>query len=162
MAEAAVAEGAYLADNIITLLYDAAFPYFAKGEHIAVVAVGGYGRSELRMGAALRRTGVRVTSGMTGPSGRLNHFGHPEKEVRRYYVDWFKTFADVIGELGGASIGTQFAIFTYRDFDDPRRREALTELVGPIVARSLAYTATPPQGKSPGRASPPCRMRLLH
>jgi hypothetical protein len=81
-----------------------------------------------RIGAALRRTGVRVTSGMTGPYGRLNHFGHPEKEVRRYYVDWFKTFADVIGELGGASIGTQFAIFTYRDFDDPRRREALIQI----------------------------------
>ena len=81
-----------------------------------------------RMGAALRRTGVRVTSGMTGPYGRLNHFGHPEKEVRRYYVDWFKTFADVIGELGGASVGTQFAIFTYRDYDDPRRREALIQI----------------------------------
>ena len=81
-----------------------------------------------RMGAALRRTGVRVTSGMTGPYGRLNHFGHPEKDVRRHYVNWFKTFADVIGELGGASIGTQFAIFTYRDYDDPRRREALIQI----------------------------------
>jgi D-erythrulose 1-phosphate 3-epimerase len=81
-----------------------------------------------RMSAALRRTGVRVTSGMTGPYGRLNHFGHPEKDVRRYYVDWFKTFADVVGELGGASVGTQFAIFTYRDYDDPRRREALIQI----------------------------------
>ena len=35
-----------------------------------------------QMGAALRRTGVRVTSGMTGPYGRLNHFGHPDPEVR--------------------------------------------------------------------------------
>ncbi len=44
---------------------------------------------------ALGRTGVRVTSGMTGPYGRLNHFGHPDADVRRYYVDWFKTFADI-------------------------------------------------------------------
>lgn len=80
-----------------------------------------------QMGSALRRTGARVTSGMTGPYGRLNHFGHPDKEVRRYYVDWFKSFADIIGDLGGRSIGTQFAIFTYRDFDDPARREALIE-----------------------------------
>ncbi len=80
-----------------------------------------------RMGAALRRTGVRVTSGMTGPYGRLNHFGHPERDVRRHYVDWFKGFADIIGDLGAASLGTQFAIFTYRDFDDPARREALIE-----------------------------------
>ena len=77
------------------------------------------------MSEALARTGVRVTSGMTGPYGRLNHFGHPDSEVRRYYVDWFKTFADIIGDLGGKSVGTQFAIFTYRDYDDPMRREDL-------------------------------------
>lgn len=81
-----------------------------------------------QMSAALQRTGVRVTSGMTGPYGRLNHFGHPDPEVRRYYVDWFKTFADIIGDLGGQSVGTQFAIFTYRDFDDPERREALIRI----------------------------------
>ena len=80
------------------------------------------------MGAALRRTGVRVTSGMTGPYGRLNHFGHPDRDVRRYYVDWFKSFADITADLGGTSVGTQFAIFTYRDFDDAQRREALIRI----------------------------------
>ena len=80
------------------------------------------------MDRALQRTGVRVTSGMTGPYGRLNHFGHPDADVRRYYVDWFKTFADIVGDLGGASVGTQFAIFTYRDFDDPVRREDLIKI----------------------------------
>lgn len=78
-----------------------------------------------QMDAALRRTGARVTSGMTGPYGRLNHFGHPDRDVRRYYVDWFKTFADIVGDLGGIGVGTQFAIFTYRDYDDPIRREDL-------------------------------------
>ncbi len=85
--------------------------------------VGVVRRLTRAMGAALARTGVRVTSGMTGPYGRLNHFGHPDRDVRRYHVEWFKTFADIIGELGGASIGTQFAILTYRDFDDAVRRE---------------------------------------
>jgi len=75
--------------------------------------------------AACQRTGVRITSGMTGPYGRLNHFGHPDPDVRRYYVDWFKTFADIIGDLGGRAVGTQFAIFTYEDFDDPARQDAL-------------------------------------
>ncbi|NLS00972.1 aminotransferase [Rhizobium sp. P38BS-XIX] len=80
------------------------------------------------MQAAMRRTGVRVTSGMTGPYGRLNHFGHPDKDVRRYYVDWFKTFADITADLGGHSVGTQFAIFTYRDYDNPARREELIRI----------------------------------
>ncbi|UES53436.1 sugar phosphate isomerase/epimerase [Roseibium aggregatum] len=80
------------------------------------------------MSASLARTGVRVTSGMTGPYGRLNHFGHPDVDVRRYYVDWFKTFADIIGDLGGVSVGTQFAIFTYKDYDDPVRRDDLIRI----------------------------------
>ena len=80
------------------------------------------------MSAACKRTGVRITSGMTGPYGRLNHFGHPDAEVRRYYVDWFKTYAEIIADLGGAAVGTQFAIFTYRDFDDPVRREELLRI----------------------------------
>ena len=80
------------------------------------------------MDRALQRTGVRVTSGMTGPYGRLNHFGHPDRDVRRYYVDWFKTFADITGDLGGHSVGTQFAIFTYKDYDDPARREELIRI----------------------------------
>ncbi|MBB2971837.1 TIM barrel protein [Mesorhizobium sp. RMAD-H1] len=81
-----------------------------------------------QMRTALQRTGVRVTSGMTGPYGRLNHFGHPDRDVRRYYMDWFKTFADIIGDLGGTSVGTQFAILTYRDYDDPARREELIQI----------------------------------
>ncbi len=85
-------------------------------------------RMTRQMTSALARTGVRVTSGMTGPYGRLNHFGHPDREVRRYYVDWFKTFADITADLGGKSVGTQFAIFTYQDFDDAERREALTKV----------------------------------
>ncbi|MGR9466043.1 sugar phosphate isomerase/epimerase family protein [Rhizobium leguminosarum] len=80
------------------------------------------------MSAALKRTGVRVTSGMTGPYGRLNHFGHPDADVRRYYIEWFKTFADITADLGGHSVGTQFAIFTYKDFDDPARREELIKI----------------------------------
>lgn len=80
------------------------------------------------MGRALERTGARITSGMTGPYGRLNHFGHPDADIRRYYVDWFKTFADIVGDLGASSVGTQFAIFTYKDYDDPARREDLIQI----------------------------------
>ncbi len=80
------------------------------------------------MNRSSARTGVRITSGMTGPYGRLNHFGHPDPDIRDYYVDWFKTFADIIGDLGGRAVGTQFAIFTYEDYDDPGRREALIQV----------------------------------
>ncbi len=70
---------------------------------------------------------LAITSMMTGPYGRLNHFGHPDPEVRRYYVGWFNTLADIAADLGCPAIGTQFAIMTYADFDDPVRREALLD-----------------------------------
>jgi sugar phosphate isomerase/epimerase len=66
--------------------------------------------------------GVKITSLMTGPYGRLNHFGHPDVDVRQYYVDWFKGLVDISADLGCPAVGTQFAILTYRDFDDPARR----------------------------------------
>lgn len=78
---------------------------------------------------ALRRTGVSVTSCMTGPYGRLNHFGHPIADVRAHAVAWFKTFAGIAADIGASSIGTQFAIFTHRDYDDPARRADLTRIV---------------------------------
>jgi hypothetical protein len=81
------------------------------------------------MDIACERTGVRCTSGMTGPYGRLNHFGHPDADVRKYYVNWFKTFADIIGDLGGRAIGTQFAIFTFKDYDDDARQTELISIV---------------------------------
>lgn len=81
-----------------------------------------------RMKKAMNETGVRITSGMTGPYGRLNHFGHPDADVRRYYVNWFKTFADITAELGGDAVGSQFAIFTYKDFNDIARREQMIDI----------------------------------
>lgn len=78
-----------------------------------------------RLAKAFAAEGVTVTSMMTGPYGRLNHFGHPNADVRAYYVQWFKTLADVAADLGCPAIGTQYAILTYADWDDPERRAAL-------------------------------------
>ena len=78
---------------------------------------------------ALTRNNVQVTSLMTSTYGRLNHMGHPDADVRRYYLDWFRTLADIAGELGAESIGSQFAVFTQKDWNDPVRREALIEIV---------------------------------
>lgn len=81
-----------------------------------------------RMAAAASAAGVKVTSLMTGPYGRLNHFGHPDAGVRAYYVQWFKTLAGIAADLGCPAIGTQFAILTYKDQDDPARRAAIMNI----------------------------------
>ena len=81
-----------------------------------------------RMSAATAAKRVAITSMMTGPYGRLNHFGHPDAEVRAYYVAWFKTMADIAADLGATAIGTQFAILTYHDQDDPARLAAIMDI----------------------------------
>jgi D-erythrulose 1-phosphate 3-epimerase len=68
---------------------------------------------------------VRITSLMTGPSGRLNHFGHPDAEVRKHYVGWFKRMADIARGLDCPAIGTQYAILTHRDYEEKTRRDAM-------------------------------------
>jgi D-erythrulose 1-phosphate 3-epimerase len=81
-----------------------------------------------RMAKALAANKAKITSAMTGPYGRLNHFGHPDAEVRDYYVRWFKTYADIAADLDCPAIGTQFAILTYRDMDDPVRYKAIMDI----------------------------------
>ena len=81
-----------------------------------------------RMAKALASKKAKITSAMTGPYGRLNHFGHPDKEVRDYYVSWFKIFADVAADLDCPAIGTQFAILTYADHDSSDRYRAIMDI----------------------------------
>ena len=88
-------------------------------------------RTTDRMARACAADGLAVTSMMTGPYGRLNHFGHPDAEARRHSVAWFKGLADIAADLGCPAIGTQYAILTFRDYDDPARRAAiLAEALG--------------------------------
>lgn len=81
-----------------------------------------------RMAKACSAKRAKITSIMTGPYGRLNHFAHPDADVRHYYVDWFKGMADIAADLGAPAIGTQFGIFTFRDYDDEARRAELMQV----------------------------------
>jgi sugar phosphate isomerase/epimerase len=100
-----------------------------------------------QMASACARRRVKITSLMTGPYGRLNHFGHPDSDVRDYYVTWFKGLIDIAAELNCPAMGTQYAILTYRDFDDETRRNAILSaaldcwrrLAEHAAARGLAF-----------------------
>lgn len=73
------------------------------------------------------RHGVAITSVCTGASTRLNNMGHPDPDVRLWTIAWMKRLASIAADLGAASMGSQFAILTYRDFDDPARRQSAVE-----------------------------------
>ncbi len=121
-----------------------------------------------RMAKACAARGAKITSVMTGPYGRLNHFAHPDVEVRDYYVAWFKVMADIAADLGATAIGTQFGILTYRDYDDPARREGLMrialncwrDVAEHAKARGLSYLFWEPMsvGRELGHTLKDCQV----
>jgi sugar phosphate isomerase/epimerase len=70
---------------------------------------------------------LRATSLMTSGYTRINNMGHPDPEVRQWSFDWMARFGEIAADVGADSVGSQFAIMTWRDYDDPKRREELIE-----------------------------------
>lgn len=73
--------------------------------------------------AAASRHGLRATSLMTGAQARLAAMGHSDEGVRAWTEDWFIKFGRIAADLGAASIGSQFAILSWSDWDDQAHRE---------------------------------------
>ena len=59
---------------------------------------------------------IKVSSTFTGAFTRLNHLAHPDKEIRNYWVEWFKRFAEISIELGATTIGSHFGILTHEEY----------------------------------------------
>lgn len=66
---------------------------------------------------------VNILHTFTDPYVQLNHLAHPDEAVRKFWVSWFKKFAEISAELGAESMGSHFGIFSVRDIGDEKRRE---------------------------------------
>jgi sugar phosphate isomerase/epimerase len=66
---------------------------------------------------------LRIGSTFTGAFTRLNHFSHPDEDVRRYWIEWFKAFVDISVILGSDNMGSHFGIMTMPDCNDYEIRE---------------------------------------
>lgn len=81
------------------------------------------GKQRRRIDNACRNNGIKITSTFTGAFTRVNHLAHPDEDVRSYWRDWFKRFADLTVDLGCDTIGSHFGILTLKDNADPKVRE---------------------------------------
>ena len=63
---------------------------------------------------------IDITSTFTGAFTRLNHLSHPEHEIRKYWVDWFKKFAEITIDLQSTTMGSHFGILTSGDYSDSK------------------------------------------
>lgn len=86
------------------------------------------------------RHGVRITSTFTSQFTRVNHLLHPDAEIRRWWLAWFKRFFQLSADLGAEGAGSHFGILSCRDNADPAVR---ARRVGDGVAawRELSHTA---------------------
>jgi D-erythrulose 1-phosphate 3-epimerase len=64
---------------------------------------------------ACEKYDVEVISCFTGAFTRVNHFSHPNKEIRDYWKDWFKIFVDLASNLKCNNIGSHLGIMSVTD-----------------------------------------------
>src|SRR3989338_10945854 len=58
-----------------------------------------------RINAACKKYNIQISSTFTGAFTRVNHLAHPDKEMRDYWVKWFKKYADISVAIGAKSMG---------------------------------------------------------
>ncbi len=80
-----------------------------------------------RTKAGLEEYGISIEACFTSSLTRLNHFTNVDEQMRRYYLDWFKTFFKDMSELGCRIGGSNFGIYTYLGYNDESRRQFLLE-----------------------------------
>lgn len=87
---------------------------------------------------------ISIHSSFGGHAHHQNYLGHPDEEIARWYEDWYKRLIRQTALLGGAGVGTCYAIMTVRDAGNPERKRA-------IFARAAkAYRRLAPYAKENG------------
>jgi sugar phosphate isomerase/epimerase len=80
-----------------------------------------------RIKDAANHYGLVIDSMFTSAYTRVNHLMHPDAEARAIWLGWFRSFLETGAQLGAKTLGSHFGILTFRDYDDPSRREYIIE-----------------------------------
>ena len=86
------------------------------------------------------KKGVRVETTFTSAFTRVNHVLHPNPDIRRVWIEWFKRFIKLSRELGAEATGGHFGILSVHDNDDPTVRARRID-DGVEAWRELSYSA---------------------
>ena len=71
---------------------------------------------------ACEKYDVQIISCFTGAFTRVNHLSHPNKEIRKYWVEWFKRFIDLAENLNCDNIGSHFGILSVSESKNKLKR----------------------------------------
>ena len=70
-----------------------------------------------------KKNKINIQSTFTGAFTRVNHLAHPNKEIRNYWLNWFKKFIDLTSILEADSMGSHFGILSSKDAKNKRMFE---------------------------------------
>ncbi|MFH0936561.1 MAG: TIM barrel protein [Candidatus Woesearchaeota archaeon] len=65
---------------------------------------------------------INIESIMTGAFTRINHFSHPDENMRIYWKKWFKKLADITARLGANNLSSHLGIMCYEDLYNGNKR----------------------------------------
>jgi sugar phosphate isomerase/epimerase len=71
--------------------------------------------------------GIKIESMFTSAFTRVNHLMNPDGDARKIWLDWFRKFLKIGSRFGAKSLGSHFGIMTFNDYNNPERREFITE-----------------------------------
>ncbi|MBI2579587.1 MAG: sugar phosphate isomerase/epimerase [Candidatus Aenigmarchaeota archaeon] len=77
-----------------------------------------------RINECSRANGFAIETTFTGAFTRVNHLSHPDESLRKYWISWFKRYAEISRRLGAESMGSHFGIMSVRDLKE-RKDEML-------------------------------------
>ena|SRR3989344_8571542 len=77
-----------------------------------------------RINTCSKQNGFRIETTFTGAFTRVNHLSHPYELVRKYWISWFKRYADISKRLNADSMGSHFGILSVNDLQS-RKEEML-------------------------------------
>ena len=69
----------------------------------------------------------KIDGVFTSTYTRLNWLAHPDARSREIASNWFKKFLKMGKRLGAKNAGSHFGIMSFDTYDDPAKREAITE-----------------------------------
>lgn len=82
---------------------------------------------------------IKIHSSFGGHNHHQNYLGHPDDEVADYYEGFYKRLITQTALLGGAGVGTCYAIMTTKDSVNPKKRQWIIQRAADSYHRIAEY-----------------------
>lgn len=76
---------------------------------------------------AVKEYKIHIETTFTGAFTRAHHILHPDPDIRKAWIEWFKKWFEISVRLGARGSGSHFGILSVPDHEDIERRERLTK-----------------------------------